>query len=56
MNGEEEEVYWLLVGKTEGMRPLGIPRYRWLDNLKMDLVGIGSVVLTGFVLLRIGTS
>jgi hypothetical protein len=31
----------LLVGKPEGKRPLGIPRCRWVDNIKMDLGEIG---------------
>jgi hypothetical protein len=30
-------VYRLLVGKPEGKRPLGRPRRRWMDNIKMDL-------------------
>jgi hypothetical protein len=29
--------YWTLVGKPEGKRPLGRPRCRWVDNIKMDL-------------------
>jgi hypothetical protein len=29
------------VGKTEGKRPLGIPRRRWVDNIKMDLPEVG---------------
>jgi hypothetical protein len=29
--------YWILVGKPEGKRPLGRPRRRWLDNIKMDI-------------------
>jgi hypothetical protein len=29
------------VGKPEGSRPLGIPRHRWVDNIKMDLREIG---------------
>jgi hypothetical protein len=33
--------YRLLVGKPEGKRPLGRPRCRWVDNIMMDLVGIG---------------
>jgi hypothetical protein len=33
-------VYRLLVGKPEGKRPLGTPRRRWVDNIKMDLVEI----------------
>jgi hypothetical protein len=39
--GERRNVYRLLVGKPEGKRPLGRPRYRWVDNIRMDLVEIG---------------
>jgi hypothetical protein len=39
--GEETNVYRLLVGKPEGRRPLGRPRSRWLDNIRMDLVEVG---------------
>jgi len=35
--GEEMGVYRILVGKPEGMRPLGRPSYRWVDNIRMDL-------------------
>jgi hypothetical protein len=35
---EKKNVNWLLVGKPEGKRPLGRPRWRWVDNIKMDLV------------------
>jgi len=35
--GERRGVYRVLVGKPEGERPLGIPRRRWEDNIKMDL-------------------
>jgi hypothetical protein len=35
--GEEIGVHRLLVGKPEGKRPLGRPRRRWADNIKMDL-------------------
>jgi hypothetical protein len=35
--GEKRNVYMLLVGKPEGKRPLGRPRWRWVDNSKMDL-------------------
>jgi hypothetical protein len=34
--------YRILVGKPEGKRPLGRPRRRWVDNIKMDLRVIGS--------------
>jgi len=35
--GEERWVYRVLVGKPEGKRPLGRPRRRWVDNIRMDL-------------------
>jgi len=35
--GERTDVYRILVGKPEGKRPLGRPRLRWEDNIKMDL-------------------
>jgi hypothetical protein len=35
--GERRIVYRDLVGKTEGKRPFGGPRRRWVDNIKMDL-------------------
>ena len=34
-------VYRILVGKLEGKRPLGIPRHRWVDNIRMDLQEVG---------------
>ena len=39
--GEERGVYRVLVGKPEGKRPLGIPRRRWVDNIRMDLQEVG---------------
>jgi hypothetical protein len=46
----------VLVGKPEGKRPLGRPRRRWEDNIKMDLQEVvGGVVGTGWSWLRIGT-
>jgi hypothetical protein len=38
---EERDVYRVLVEKPEGKRPLGRPRPRWEDNIKMDLQGVG---------------
>jgi len=35
--GERRVIYRVLVGKPEGMRPLGRPRRKWEDNIKMDL-------------------
>jgi hypothetical protein len=37
---EKRSVYRLLVGKPEGKRPLGRPRHRWIDNIKMDHIEI----------------
>jgi hypothetical protein len=37
----ENNRYRILVGKPEGKRPLGRPRRRWVDNIKMDLREIG---------------
>jgi len=39
--GERKGVYRVLVGKPEGKRPLGRPRRRWDDNIKMDLREVG---------------
>jgi hypothetical protein len=39
--GEKMNAYRILVGKTVGKRPLGRPRRRWVDNIKMDLREIG---------------
>jgi hypothetical protein len=39
--GEKRNACRLLVGKPGGKRPLGRPRSRWIDNLKMDLLEIG---------------
>jgi hypothetical protein len=39
--GERRGAYRALVGKSEGRRPLGRPRHRWEDNIKMDLRGVG---------------
>ena len=39
--GERRGVYRILVGKPEGMRPLGRPRHRWEDNINMDLKEVG---------------
>jgi hypothetical protein len=39
--GEERGVYRVLVGKPEGRRPLGRPRRRWVDNIRMGLQEVG---------------
>jgi len=40
--GEDRGVHRVLVGKPEGKRPLGRPRRRWEDNIKMDLQEVGG--------------
>jgi predicted small integral membrane protein len=39
--GEKRNSYRLSVGKAEGRRPIGKLRLRWLDNIMIDLVGVG---------------
>jgi len=53
--GERTGVYRVLVGKLQEKRPLGRPRRRWEDNIKMDLQEVGLGVWTGSSWLRIGT-
>jgi hypothetical protein len=53
--GEGRGVHRVLVEKPEGKRPLGRPRRRWEDNIKMDLQEVGGVMGTGWSWLRIGT-
>jgi hypothetical protein len=52
--GQERKVYKVLVGKPEGNRPLGRPRIRWEDGIRMDLweIGLGGI---GFDWLSTGT-
>jgi hypothetical protein len=52
--GENRNTYRLLVGKPEGKRPLGIPRHRWVDNIKMDIgeSGWGGVDWIGLAQVR----
>jgi hypothetical protein len=53
--GEGRGVHRVLVGKPEGTRPLGRPRHRWEDNIKMIFRKWEGVVGTGWSRLRIGT-
>ena len=39
--GEERGAYRVLVGKPEGKKPLGRPRHRWVDTIRMDLQEVG---------------
>jgi hypothetical protein len=52
-DGEERGVYRVLVRKPEGKRPLGRPRHRWENNIRMDLQEVG--LWTGLGWLRIET-
>jgi hypothetical protein len=47
--GVKRNAYMLLVGKPEGKRPLGRPRQRWVDNIKLNIREIGwdGVVWSG---------
>ena len=53
--GKSRGVYIVLVGKPEGKRPVGRPRLRWEDNIKMDFRKWDVGVWTGSSWLRIGT-
>ena len=48
-------VFRVLVGKPEGKRPLGRPRRRWDDNIKMAVQEVGCGIWNGSSWLRIGT-
>jgi hypothetical protein len=54
--GEERKLYKVLVGEPEGKRPLGRPRRRWKDGIRIDLreIGLGGA-WTGFNWLRTDT-
>ena len=53
--GEERGVYRVLVGKQKGKRPLGGPRRRWVDNIRMDLQEVDVGICTGLGWPRIET-
>jgi hypothetical protein len=53
--GEGRGAYRMLVGRPEVRRPLGRPRRRWEDNIKMDLQEVEWGARTGLIWLRIGT-
>ena len=54
--GERKSAYNVLVGKPEGKSPLGRPRHRCEDNIKMELQEVGSGAWNGLIWLRRGTS
>jgi len=41
IRGEERGVYRVFMGKPDGKKPMGIPRHRWVDNIRMDLQEVG---------------
>ena len=51
--GERRGVYRVLLGKPEEKRPLGRPRHRWEDNIKVDLQEVGTLIGSSWI--RIGT-
>jgi hypothetical protein len=53
--GENKSAYRVLVDKPEGKRPLGRPRLRWEDIIKMDFQEMGCGAWIGSSWLRIGT-
>jgi hypothetical protein len=53
--GEVRGEYNILIGRPEGRRPLGRPRRRWEDNIKMYLREIRFLMWIGLIWLRIGT-
>ena len=53
--GERRGAYRFLVGHPEGRRPLGRPRHKWEDNIKMDLQEVEWEAWTGLIWLRKGT-
>jgi hypothetical protein len=53
--GEERKLYKVLMEKPEGKRPLGRPRCRWEDEIRINLREIGGGVWIGFDWLRIRT-
>jgi hypothetical protein len=55
-NGEKVNAYRTLEGKPEGKRPLGTPRRRWVDNIKINFREMEWARWTGLIWLRIGTS
>ena len=51
---EKRGIYRILVGKSEGERPLGRTKNRWEDNIKMGVQKVGCGVGTGSSWLRLG--
>jgi hypothetical protein len=53
---EVRTIYKILARKPDGKRPLGRPRHKWKDSIKMDLREMGGKAWTGCIWLRTGTS
>jgi hypothetical protein len=53
--GERRGVYRFLVGKPEGQRPIGRPRPRWEENIKLIFRKWDVGIWTGLIWLRVGT-
>jgi hypothetical protein len=53
--GAKKNAYRVLVGKPDGKRPLGRPRLRWEDIIKMNFQKMGCGAWTGSIWIRIGT-
>jgi hypothetical protein len=55
--GDRRGAYRVLVGRPDGKRPVGRPRHRWVDNIKMDLQYVGWVGMDWVALAqdRVGT-
>ena len=53
--GDRRGIHRVFMGKPEGERPPGRPKYRWEDNIKMELQEVGCGVVTGSNWLMIGT-
>jgi hypothetical protein len=53
--GVKRNAYRLVMGKPEGKEPLGKPRRRWVDNIRMDLGEVGWSNVDCISWLRIGT-
>jgi len=52
--GDRRGAYRVLMGRPEGKRPLGRPRQRWEDNIKMEFQKVGGGAWTGLMWLRSG--
>jgi hypothetical protein len=55
MNGEKSDAHRILFAKSGGKRPLETQKFRWLDNIKMDLTETGWHGMDGLIWFRIGT-